>query len=262
MVDKKILKLINEQFDHEISAMEEKRLRQRLENDAAAREYQNQLHQTADILKQLHDLEPPSYLKTQVMNAVRAKSSQSCARAGWFSKIVSVLEVAVRRRPSLVFATGLLLGIVIYAGLVDQFEHQLVPTQSDLSGTLVLTDNDKALKVTQSFPIVADGVTGSVQVKCAENLSLLDVHLVPSRPLSVEFGYPPGERTFVALKKLDDSAPSLRLLADTVRISIAKETHYLLVFHDVVASPGPISFKILVAGMVSGQNLGTCANQP
>ena len=238
-IDKKYVELINKKIDHIITPEEKKKLDDFLSGNKAAQDYYNGLHKTNDYLSQLPDQEPHENLKKQIMNSIdfNRYSPKIKRRNSWSLLFVPKFKLAYT------FAAGLVLGIILYAILVNNSNTINI---NDVYGTIGINSNASTIA---ELPLKFSDISGKIDLKAVEHNFWFNLDLNSTNKFDIVISYP-GNVKF----------ENIRLgLAKNIEVSkgqsFIKTTNsgpqkYSLLFSRHSLEPTSIKIKILQSGNI------------
>jgi hypothetical protein len=193
--------LINKQIDGLNDASESEELQRSLATDKEARGIYDDLLRMANALKRVEAIEPPSRLKTQILNSIRSGPASTESR----SSRLSVLLEVFRRRPlarySLVFASGLCVGVLFFV-FANPWRQGTTADSSKVGGAMALLPDLSRLPVVDSARIESEGIEGTFRTFRNEGNVLVEIALNSSVNVRVEMNSDPSELTFGGISRL------------------------------------------------------------
>lgn len=239
MIDQKTIALINQELDGQISAGDSARLHRHFETNPEARAYGDDLKRLTDMLSQVEQVEPPASLKVGILNAVRASARRVKSQPRILESILARLSSPAIPRYGFAFASGICLGVFIFAALTGGIdtganEEQISGSMGTVVSTArIVTDYGqfKGPSTTSSVQVVSSGVQvfleAEVQGKESSEFGLIfqpeayavvgiqrqggSLVAVTAQNGSIVAAVAGSSRFVVELERIGESAPELRL---------------------------------------------------
>ena len=182
-LEKKFAELINKEIDHIITPAEKSRLDKYLSDNKAAKEYYEGLIKTNDFLNRLPDQEPSEDLKKQIVNSIDFSrySPATKKQSSWG------ILFAPKFRLAYTFAAGLLVGIILYAILVNNSNSNTINI-NDVYGTIGI-DNNSANTIAE-LPLKLSDISGKIDLKSVDRNFWFNFDLNSANKFDVVISYP------------------------------------------------------------------------
>jgi hypothetical protein len=180
-LDKKHIELINKEIDHMTTPDESAELQKFLQANKAAKDYFNDLQLTNDYLDRLPDHEPSENLKKQIINSINFNrySLKSKKHYPWDFLFSPKLKIAYT------FAFGLIIGIIIYALLVNNSNSLNI---NDVYGTIGI--NNDGTSTISELPLNLSDISGNIEIKGINKDFWFDLDLTSREGFDVVISYP------------------------------------------------------------------------
>jgi hypothetical protein len=254
MIDKRYVELINKELDGFNTESESKELEQFLSENDEALKYYDELLRAASALKRVEQVEPPSFLKTHILNSVKSLPVPVRSGFGWMN---SVLEL-FRRRPSvrygLVFASGLCVGILLLV-IANPWRHDGMPPASKVSGAMVSRPDISQLQVIDSVALDGSGFQSLFKTLRGDGTMTVECVVAAGENLQLELNADPDELKFVGINRLGGTDNDVTATAGKVVFTGTKSEHDLITFTNVASPRLPIEVRLYKGGTVIGSVL-------
>ncbi len=180
-MEQQYIELINKEIDHVITPDEKIKLHNYLSGNKAAKEYYDALLLTSDYLNKLPDQEPTENLKKQIINSIDFnKYSPKMEKQGFWS-----ILFAPKFRLAYTFAIGLIVGIIIYAALVNNSNSINI---NDIYGTIGISNEDA--NTTAQLPLNFSDFKGEIVLKNVDKNFWFNLKLNSTQKFDVVITYP------------------------------------------------------------------------
>ncbi|KPK65383.1 MAG: hypothetical protein AMS21_04820 [Gemmatimonas sp. SG8_38_2] len=230
MNTKQLTDLIQQELDGVLSPQEELRLREMVAKDAAAAELRRNLVAVSRTLATVDRKEVPPSLKPSIMRALEARASVPQQRGASLS--VPIASFFRSLSPRGAFAGGLVAGLVL--ALIAFVA--LVPfplEETDLVGTMRLTESVPVMTPIARVPVMAEGLAGSLTLESSGKFQMATVVLsTGDAEHSAILSYPADEVRLAAVRP--EGAGSVPVTAGGGRIELEHQSQTTLeLFFDV-----------------------------
>jgi hypothetical protein len=128
-MNKRIMDLINEELDGEISARKRAQLYRHLEASPEAQAYFADLEKLSSLLSQVEPVEPPATLKSRIMNSVQALAKPARAKVSVGQLILSRFSSPAIPRYGFALASGICIGMLLFAVITGGIDSGARPEQ-------------------------------------------------------------------------------------------------------------------------------------
>lgn len=247
MIKQEYLDLIHQEVDNQNSPQERKLLQDFLHENEEGRNLLTELREIAAIMHESRSVEVPQNLKKNIMNSLRERRRAIPIRRGFRDLVANYFEMLTPRKPALVFAGGLSLGVIAMLLLHPAIRVQPVETV-DISGAIALNLNTSSFEQVGHIPIHADRVSGDVKVLRGERMLLLDVTLSSGEDIQAQFNFNPEATKFGGVRPTGDAQNFYRLGADFFTLTHSGFHHYLLAFKNTSDVTSTIRFQLFSNG--------------
>jgi hypothetical protein len=254
MVNRKIVELMHKEIEGVISNSEKARLDQHVTNNSSAQKIYQELQSIIKPLNSVNDLDPPSNLKKNIMNAIdlnlyskvniRKKNQWSVTR--WLFPSNPKLAYA--------FALGLIFGFFITA-LWLQEQIQKTDDMKDFYGTIRMSEESGIEKIKES-KIDLPQASGSVSIHRLNHYLILDIKIRTSAKFNFILEYNDTEVRFTSFMPLADDKNILELKDKAIVVSGNENSMFRVKFNEINDSIMPIKYKLFISGkLISSQHL-------
>lgn len=179
-IDKRYIELINKEIDHLTTPDEKADLHKYLAANKAAEDYFNDLLLTNDYLDKLPDQEPSENLKKQIINSIdfNRYTPKVKKQPAWSFLFAPKFKLAYT------FATGLIIGIIIYAVLVNNSKTVNI---NDIYGTIGI-NNDGANTISE-LPLNFSDISGNIELKGIDRNFWFNLDLNSTQDFDIVISY-------------------------------------------------------------------------
>jgi|GEM_PF-3184780 len=251
MIDERYVELINKELDGFNTESESKELQQFLSENGEALQYYDELLRAASALKRVDQVEPPSFLKTHILNSIKSLPVPVRSGLGWMNTVLDLFRQRPSVRYGVVFASGLCIGILLFA-IVGPWRRDGMPLASKVSGSMVSRTEISRLHVIDSVALDGSGFQsvfktfrgdGNVTVECA---------VEADENLRLELSADPRELKFMGFNRLGGTDIDVIATGGKIVFTGAKSEHGLITFTEVASPQQPIEVRIYKEGTVVG----------
>jgi len=239
-LEQRIIDLINAGIDGELGDRDEDELRAVLESNAEARDLNDELRSLCSTLDAAEPLEPPSHMRHVIMNSLKAER-RHVRQPGFFQ----ALFAAPALRYAAVFAAGVFLTLSIINS--SQISTRAFDDMTRYVGT-VADPVDAHLESTVS--VNENAVAGTVALRSAGPLLILDFDLVSSQPIEVEAAYTDRTIWFNGFAQLESSGTTVSAESGLVRLGMNGKRRYAVYLHNPGGRGTTVNLRFLNDGQV------------
>jgi hypothetical protein len=251
MIDERYIELINKELDGFNTEAGSRELEQFLSENSEALQYYDELLRAASALKRVEQVEPPSFLKTHILNSVRALPVPRRSGIGWISTVLDVFRQRPIARYAVVFASGLCVGILILV-LADSWRQDEMPDASKVSGSLVLPKEILRLQKIDSVALDGSGFRSFFKTLRGDGNITVECVVAASENLRVELSAELDELKFVGVNRLEGTDNDVFATGGRVIFTGTKSEHGLITFAEVASPQQPIEVRLYKRGTVIG----------
>jgi hypothetical protein len=238
-IDKKYVELINKEIDHIITPDEKEKLDIYLSDNKAAQDYYNGLLKANDYLSQLPDQEPSENLKKQIINSIDSSrySPKTKKQNSWGPLFAPKFKFAYT------FAAGLILGIIIYAMLINNSNTVNI---NDVYGTIGISNGANTIA---ELPLKFSDISGKIDIKSAGKNFWFNLDLNSTNKFDVVISYPEGvkfENFRLGIAKNIEVSKGQSF----IKITNSGPQQFSMLFSQVSLAPTTVKIEILQAGNI------------
>ncbi len=210
-IEQKYIELISADIDGGIGDGEKAELEAFLSDSAEGRALHEELSALSTMLDAVEDLEPPPHLKHVIMNAVNPPAAAPASP----SMLQSILAA-----PALRYAATFAAGVFLALTLIDSGK---ISNQAfdDVAGLVGSVANPVDAQLVKSVEIEESEVAGTVSLRSAGSILILDFDLVAPEPIQIEAGYTDPSIWFNGFAQLESTGTSVS--AETGRVTLGME---------------------------------------
>lgn len=251
MIDERYVELINKELDGFNTESESEELQRFLSENDEALQYYDELLRTASALKRVELAEPPSFLKTHILNSVNSLPVPVRPGFGWMNAMMDLF----RRRPSVrygvVFASGLCLGMLLFT-IVGPWRRDGMPPASKVSGSMVSRTEASRLQVIDSVALDGSGFRSVFKTFGGDGNITVDCAVVAGENLRLELSADPHELKFVRFNRLKGTDIDMTAEGEKIILTGTKLEHGLITYTQIASPQQPIDVRLYRGGTVIG----------
>ena len=238
-IDSKVVALINAEIDGELGRRDRGQLEALLAEDAEARAFRDELKAVCRNLDSLEDLEPPAYLRHQILEAARPKPARKPSGGAWRDILMS---------PVLRYAGAFAAGMVLTLSFVssDRISRSAFDDVEGLVGTI----SEPPRAGSASIHVSRNEVTGTVNARKAGPLVVVDFDLVSMVPVDIEAGFSDKNVWFNGFAQLESSGTSVSAEPGKVTLHMDGRRRYALFLNNSGGREMNIDLRFMAAGEV------------
>jgi hypothetical protein len=251
MIDERYIELINKELDGFNTEAESKELEEYLSDNGEALQYYDELLRTASALKRVEEVEPPSFLKTHILNSVSALPAPTRSGFGWVNLLLDVFRQRPVARYAVVFASGLCAGILLLV-VADQWRQDEMPDASKVGGSMVLPREISSLQKIDSVVLDGSGFRSMFKTLRGNKNIAVECTVTASENLRIELSADLDELKFVGVNRMGGTDNDVMATGGRVIFTGTKSEHGLITFADVTSPQQPIEVRIYRGGTVIG----------
>jgi hypothetical protein len=251
MIDERYIELINQELDGFNTEAESQELEQYLSGSIEALQYYDELLRAAIALKRVEEVEPPSFLKTHILNSVKALPVPVRSGIKWINSALDIFRQRPAARYAVVFASGLCVGILLLV-LGDSSRKDDVTDPLKVSGSMVLPREISRLQKIDSVAVDGSGFRSIFKTLRGNGTITVECIVGASDNLRVELSADLDELKFVGVNRLGGTDNDVMATGGRVIFTGTKSEHGLITFADVASPQQPIEVRIYKAGSVIG----------
>jgi len=216
MLQERIINLINEELDGELSAADRAELEAVLQDSEEARAMREELQRLGTWIGSMPEVEPPANLREQILAGVPLPRSQFRPSISFGSLFASFQPA----QAGLAFAAGLLLAVGYYE-LSPAHRESADPSQ--MVGTLIAGKQPAAVARVETLAIRESGVKGTISLRKSGSFQILDFDLDSQHTSEVEISFAGAGLSFGGIAHTTDgpdtAAQSYEVSGGTLRVA-------------------------------------------
>jgi hypothetical protein len=251
MIDERTRELINRELDGCCSEEESRELEAFLSENEEALQYYDELLRAASALKRVEPAEPPSFLKTHILNSIQALPHPERERMTLIPRIRELFRKSPTARYSVVFASGLALGILLLL-VFGPWQQTDIPDVSKVSGSMVMPSDIARLQLIDSVALDGAGFRSFFRTLRGDGSVVLDCAVSSADNLRLELVADSEELKFAGVNRLNSTDNDLVATGGRVVFTGVKSEHGLITYTQVANPRQPIMVRIYKSGIVAG----------
>ena len=228
-MEEQYIELINREIDGLNNPSESERLRKLLSSDDEARKYYEDLSQISGTLKRMEEVQPPASLKSRILNSAILNTVGSRPRVGLFANLADNFRHCPLTRYSLVFASGLCVGILFFV-LANPWHQEIASDSSKLSGSTILLPEPALLPMIDSAQIQGEGTSGTFKTFNSGETVMVEIDVHSVERVRVELNSDPAELTFGGIKNLTESECSVSVTQGKIVLADVESDRTVVAF--------------------------------
>jgi len=237
-VDQRTLGLINAGIDGELNAIEQDELDRLLLNSESVRQFYNDLRTVTNLLDDLPQLEPPTYLQSAIERQVRLPADNATQRkpSGLFAWLDSS-----RWRTGLALAAGVILTVSLYE---MGSKPVSIEDSRNMTGTIIKHGNaSRQGEVIDSLRLDSAQLAGLVELRSENGLFTVDVQLNSGVPVDVVVDFAGRGLVLEGASNSSDSGDAVSFGDGEIRIASNGTDHFNVKFRRTseTQNSGPIA---------------------
>jgi len=221
-IEQKYTDLINADIDGEISDDDKVALEAYLSESAEGRALHAELTGLCTSLDAVEPAEPPRHLRHVIMNSVNPPSPESAAPG-----MLPGLLAAPALRYAATFAAGVFLTLSLVSS--DQISNRAFDDVTGLVGSVADPVN---AELVNSVSVDESQIAGTVSLRRAGTMLILDFDLVSADPIEIEAGYTDPSIWFNGFAQLESSGTSVSAKSGRVTLGMQGKRRYAVYLHN------------------------------
>ena len=239
MGDRKIVGLIHKEIEGAISTSEKARLDQYVTNHSSAQKLYQELQSIIKPLNSVLDIDPPSNLKKNIMNAIDLDL---------YSKVNN------RKQKQWAFI-GLIFGFFVTAVWWQDHIQKKPVDMRDFYGTIRMNEESEIGKIKESM-IDLPQARGSISIHRLDHYLLLNINISTTEKFNFILEYNDTEVRFINFMPLNNNKNILETKNKAIVVSGSENSIFRLTFSKIKDSITPINYKLFISGkQISSQQL-------
>ena len=212
-IDQKYLDLINADIDGDISDADRADLDAFLAQNSEARAAQSEFQAFCAALDSIESEDPPPHMRHDIINALPPATAEArMTEPGFLHSLIAA--------PALRYAASFAVGVFLTLSLVNssQISNQAFDDVTGLVGTVAEPVN---VDTASTVAIDKSAVAGTVSLRSAGSILILDFDLVAAQPIEIEADYTDRTIWFNGFAQLESSGTSVS--AENGRVVLGME---------------------------------------
>jgi hypothetical protein len=239
-IEQKYTDLINADIDGEISAPEKAALQAFLEESAAGRALHEELSSVCATLDAVESEEPPPHMRHVIMNSVKPTPKKEDSPS-----FLQILFGAPAVRYALTFGTGVFLTLSIVNS--SQISDRAFDDVTGLVGTVA--DPIDASRAS-SFSVTKPDLAGTVTLRSAQSMLILDFDLVAREHIEIEADYSDRSIWFNGFAQLESEGTTISAETGRIRLGMEGKRRYAVYLHNQDGRGTTVNLRFLADGKV------------
>lgn len=218
MIDQQIIELINEELDDQLSASQRERLHRHLDTNPEARAYADELKRLKGVLGRVEQVEPPDSLKVGILNSIRATSRPKRSAPGFLPSFLERLSNPAIPRYGLAVASGICLGVFLFAVLTGGFDASA--REDHVSGSVGAAVSP-ARTVTDYGLFEGSSSKSSVQVVTSGMQVFVEAEVMGTESSEISVMFPSEAYTVVGIRRHGGTLHAIHAEGGSVNAAVA-----------------------------------------
>ena len=237
-LEQKYVDLINADIDGEIHDTDKAELDAFLDGSEEGRALHAELAKLTQTLDALDTVDPPGHLRHLIMNQLPAPTARTPSRGF----LRTLIEPALRYAAS--FVAGVLLTMSIFGS--QKISDEAFNDVTGLVGTI--SDPASLGPAADSLEIETSDVAGTVNLRSAGSLLVLDFDLAASREVEILADYSDRSIWFNGFAQLESSGTSVSAETGQITLSMEGKRRYAVFLHNKNGRDVDIDLRFMADG--------------
>jgi len=251
MLEKKQTDLLNQELDGTNSEKERVAVKKLLAKNSEAKQYFDDLRSMKSMFGQVEDSEPPSYLRTKILNVLPLRRASRVPVSSL--PFLQALTANSRYRYFYAFAGGAVAGILLFAIFTTG------PSGTDeVMGTMA-GQPEHSVQAAADLQIDLPQVQGMISAKQAGPLVTAELSLRARNPLDVSLLFDKSALRFGAFRQETESQSTVSILEGELRIANAANNAYTMTFLSQGETSPSLTIQIRQDGSIVSEETLTLA---
>ena len=239
-IEQKYTDLINADIDGEISASEKAELQAFLDESAEGQALHDDLSSVCAGLDAAQSEEPPPHVRHVIMNSVNPTP-----RPGKSPGFLQILFATPAVKYAVTFAAGVILTLSIVDS--DQISNHAFDDVTGLVGTV--SDPVNAA-LASSISVTEPDLAGTVSLRSAESMLILDFDLVAKNHIDIEAIYSDPSIWFNGFGQLESEGTTISAETGRIRLGMNGKRRYAVYLHNQGGRETTVNLRFLADGEV------------
>lgn len=247
MIDRSVQEWLQKEIDGENPPEVSARVTAILAADPEAKSMFEELRMLSSTLAGIDSVEPPSTLRPSVIHAIEQRSRQS-KKSGWFvRKTMENIFPAAGVRYSLVFATGILAGVMVY-GAASRLLVAWDVTDGDAAGTMGTAHSRPVSGTVLNTPVAADHLQGSAAMEFGEDHDVLRLSLRSESEIVAVVHVESQSHTIIAVRQRSGTANEFTVTTDSTALRAHGDIVCDVYLKPLQSAQSPVTLKVWSEG--------------
>lgn len=240
-IEQKFTDLINAAIDGDISAGEQSELEAFLENSPAGRAMRDELASLCSALDALDAEQPPVHLRHVIMNSVPATRKPAEESPGFLASVLAL--------PAFKYAFTFAAGAVLTLSVLDSSKVSN-KAFDDVTGLVGTISQPIDAKLASTVAVDELDVAGTVSLRSAGALMILDFDLVSKDHIEIEAGYQDPSIWFNGFAQLESEDTTVSAAPGRVRLGMQGQRRYAVFLHNQGEHQTTVTLRFLADGEI------------
>jgi hypothetical protein len=239
-IEQKYSDLINADIDGEISASEKAELQAFLDENAEGQALHDDLSSVCATLDTVQSEEPPPHVRHVIMNSV--KPTPRPEESPGFLQILFAT-------PALKYAVTFAAGVILTLSIVDadKISNHAFDDVTGLVGTVSDPVNSA---LASSISVTEPDLAGTVSLRSAESMLILDFDLVAKNQIDIEAIYSDPSIWFNGFGQLESEGTTISAETGRIRLGMNGKRRYAVYLHNQGGRETTVNLRFLADGKV------------
>ena len=248
MIKPEYLELIHKEIDNEISPENRDKLQAYLAKHQEAETFYRELIHSSKLLASIPEIEVPPELSTRILNSLNY--NRYSKKENGFPNPIKILDWFLKPtpKPAYAFALGLILGLIVYAGIIMIIFKEQPIDLADVYGTISTMDNNR-MEYISTHPIDLPDMKGNINLRKLANTILFEINIQPSKTFILEMEFEKDQLNFSAYRPLSPVLTEFENRESMIRLSSSEDVTFVLFFKKIQETVSPIELSIETAGV-------------
>ncbi len=238
----RIVDLINREIDGVATHNERLRLKGMMAADPEIAHLYADLRRMDEAFGVSAPVEPPIALKQAIMRKVERASRPTGAPS--LPGTIKGVWLFLMKRQGLVFAVGMLAGILLLAG-AEVVVKRSTASEGDLVGTLASPTGISSLAGMQRMELSGNGLEGTLSFSSRQTLSSVELFLRQGGSLRTLISYDPAGLAFVGIQPRDGSPATVQAEAGQIQYAASSPLRFTASFRRTTPEKQDVRIRIL-----------------
>ena len=239
-IEQKYTDLINADIDGEISAADKAELQAFLDESTEGQALHDDLSSVRDTLDAIQSEEPPPHVRHIIMNSV--KPTRKPEESPGFLQILFAT-------PAVKYAVTFAAGVILTLSIVDSdqiSDHAF----DDVTGLVGTVSDPVNAAPASSISVTEPDLAGTVSLRSAESMLILDFDLVAKNHIDIEANYSDPSIWFNGFGQLESEGTTISAETGRIRLGMNGKRRYAVYLHNQGGRETTVNLRFLADGKV------------